>query len=922
MEKINTHILSIDAKDIYLSQLSNSQKDVSSCFYDEKGKLRFSRFGSVLDDSLEFRKVKAIFDQMYPHKSFSLIHEDKQYAQSIINLTFHFSVKQFNSYRDGVYVRYDIPAGSIELEDCLYMLDGKLGAIRTNEKVEHPVADGVLEPCFYYDKKTSTYAVKPYIPTVVSVAELRRKLYTDGFSCNGIHYIRYKRSAGSSRVGKCLFIDERLYPKIHEWEMCGLAIPADKDIDLAALESYLSLPLSSIIGTLEIRPENILILDDIPSRFTDRIAAVTMKKGHLCAAEAKMNLENNIFDGQSLIDPAIMGPYKKHGFILLRNRMFKSACFNCNIQMWFHDNGIKEISQLKGKTRAKRLSDVLLITTPSSIKYLKFGGLEAWLDSLEPAFGVVKHDKPTPFFEGRLVQLHYQLLNTLHLSQGEVDQLLKPTLDYLRLLKTDSAVFRFHIGMKSVPEMDDTELLSKNEIVYKLLGMNDGFVHTKLYQNFRAEVLKAFTYNVRRGHVLVNGNYSTLCGNPIEMLQLSCGLFEGKSQIGVGNVYTKRFSAGEEILGCRSPHVTMGNIWLARNTANLEIEKYLNLTENIVCVNSIGENLLSRLSGCDFDSDSVLLTDEPILLGAAKKHYADFLVPTSCITARKITRKYTQKEKADLDIRTSVNRIGEIVNLSQELNSLFWDKVNSGMSISSLSELYYDISVLDVLSNIEIDKAKREYPIDSGAEIKRLKMKYQVSDSSGRQVKPNFFGFLAKSKGFYDSQKKRYSFYKTTMDFLQHSINRYRSPICKEKKVLLSKIFEAPDYHYSKVSYRQVNRVIASVREAKKEIHAVWSSEDQEMNREKKFYITKDIQERLSMTIAGISMNPSTMYRLLRALEEEKNRDISRMLFYSLFSTANSSFYQLIRLSCTPVPILKPDLHGDISLYGFNYRKE
>ena len=95
--------------------------------------------------------------------------------------------------------------------------------------------------------------------------------------------------------------------------------------------------------------------------------------------------------------------------------MFKSCCFNCNIQQWFKDNNITDISQLNGKTRAKRIEDVKLITTPNSIKYLKFDTLDNWLDNLYPRFGVVKHDKKTHFFGGRLVQTHYQLINTLQL---------------------------------------------------------------------------------------------------------------------------------------------------------------------------------------------------------------------------------------------------------------------------------------------------------------------------------------------------------------------------------------------------------------------------------------------------------------------------------------------------------------------------
>ena len=68
-----------------------------------------------------------------------------------------------------------------------------------------------------------------------------------------------------------------------------------------------------------------------------------------------------------------MGKYSDKGMILLRNLFFKCCCFNTNLQQWFADHGITEVSQLKGYTKAKRVEDIKIVTTPSSIKYLKFG---------------------------------------------------------------------------------------------------------------------------------------------------------------------------------------------------------------------------------------------------------------------------------------------------------------------------------------------------------------------------------------------------------------------------------------------------------------------------------------------------------------------------------------------------------------------
>ena len=89
----------------------------------------------------------------------------------------------------------------------------------------------------------------------------------------------------------------------------------------------------------------------------------------------------------------------------------------------------------------------------------------------------------------------------------------------------------------------------------------------------------------------------------------------------------------------------------------------------------------------------MMLTDNELLNKAAEKHYDLFKVPTSLVESKKTKRSYTSAQQTDLDIKTSENMIGEIINLSQELNSLLWDKLNSGATFDEVAEIYYDTSV-------------------------------------------------------------------------------------------------------------------------------------------------------------------------------------------------------------------------------------
>ena len=832
------------------------------------------------------------------------------------------------------FVKFGYDYRNLIFEDCIAKNEsGEIVGVQIEDKVLSPISE--LPSCFCVedveikDKKDKTkikeiqkqYKKIKEPKTLKTNAELRKELYKDGFICNGIKYCRMKRSSGSARVGKCLFINESLFKPILKFSSGGIELKEGQEVDLAAYESYISLPSSSIIDTLPISAENILLIDDYESVFREDVIETHNENGWLTTSEKNCEISNSIWDGQSLIDVSLMADYACYGMVLLRNLMFKSCCFNCNIQQWFKDNNITDISQLNGKTRAKRIEDVKLITTPNSIKYLKFDTLDNWLDNLYPRFGVVKHDKKTHFFGGRLVQTHYQLINTLQLSKDEVQEFLQESLDFAQLLRDNPAVVRYYIKYPDIDEFEPMQkpMLDKNDVVYNLMCINDNFTKTKYYQEFLHDLLASYYKNLKNGHVYVNGNYSTLLGNPIEMLQQSIGTFKGESQIGVGNIHNIRFGYDKTLLGSRSPHVTMGNIWLATNKENKLIDCYFNLTEEIVCINSIGENVLQRLSGADFDSDTVLLTDNEILIRAARRNYNVFKTPTSFVTAQKVKRYYTPEEQADLDIKTSVNKIGEIINLSQELNSLLWDQMYHGSSYNDIKELYYDICQLDVMSGIEIDKAKKEFDVNNSKELDKMREKYkeELSDEYNKKKIPHFFSHIARQKGYYNPEKKNYCKYHTSMDYLQTIVNGFKikNPYKKDWLPFVS-ILDNSKFYSTHVNQKQVNKIYSILKKYISDRKNIFGSE---LDKDDKFSKSQLLYDNLVSDIESEVLGFSTLYRLLSSLEDKENSQIKNTLLQVLYLCGNDNFKKAIIDSSTEIEQLEVG-GNDIKLFNIGYK--
>ena len=918
-------IMSIEAKDLFGAMHQVGKDDCEYGIRSADGSISLKRFSNAFDWSLDAIKLAEVYYKKTRRQDFSFRVGRHRYTKNVVCVTFNYAYKEFNMAGKNTYVRNGFSYRDCVFKDGVDIRDGKLIAIQTNVEVQEPAPEEILGD--YFEYANGYYEQTGNIPTIMDKAELRNYLYQNGFKCDGVEYVRYKRSSGSSRVGKCLFVNKLLADEMHQWDMCGLHVEEGQPIDLASWEAYIALPISSIIDTIEIPLESILVIDDYESTFEEDVVAVEIEDNHLVSARKPVKITNSIWDGQSLMDKSLFGSYEDKGMLLLRNRFFKSCCFNTNIQQWFADNGITSIEQLNGFTLATDVSQIKLITTPSSIKYTKFGTVEDWMRNVSQTFGVVKYEKSPRAFGGRLVQAHYQLFNTLQLTYEEMEHVLKPSLDYIGAIRRDPAVLRYAIQYP----FDDgsgewTSTDSKNEIVFRMLGINDKFSRTKLYYDFRDDLIKGEMRNLKKGHVLVQGNYSTLMGNGFEMLQASIGQFTGEPALGVGNIHSTRFEYGQTLLASRSPHVTMGNVLLTTNVACPAYDKYFNTTDCIVCVNAIGENIQQRLNGCDYDSDTMLITDDELLIEVAKRNYSHFPVPTNLTTSSKTQCYYTQSDKAGLDVRTSVNKIGEIINLSQQLNSLLWDKVAKGASIESCMELYYDICKLSVLSGVEIDKAKREFDINSGAEINALKRKYKITEDD-KTVKPLFFKMITTENGYELSDNTKYKYFRTSMDYLQKILSRFNfreGRECKRQVVPFMDMVKEPANNVRQgYYYTQRDRIISVIRAAKEERQRLFRDYESLSYEQKAdvWRVAGDIKQECILEVEKMSSCPATMYLILRDLESKELRDVSRFVFEVLFGRPDEAFFTMIKDSREEVYTLVEAEDGNMEFYGFKFKK-
>ena len=671
-------------------------------------------------------------------------------------------------------------------------------------------------PLYINDKGEQVYkkkdSVKEYKADI-----FREEIYKHGFTLNSKKYVRYKRSSGAAKNGSCLFVRKELYDVLNEWTKTGL--DEDKDLcfkSLTSYEAYKALSLSSLIKKFKLNPYNILFVKDFKTYVKDeKVIKVTCnEEKNLEASTCVTDVENNIFDGEGLLDTSVFknAKFKKKGMMLLRNRFFKCCAFQTKLQDWFKANNITSTDQLHGITFAKDVKDIVLVASESCLKYLKMveGGfnkenIKRWCDAISYEdnsswFGVVKTDKKTRFFKGQMVETTYQFLNTLQMKYKDINVLMSPYMDYIdkiRNIKETPEFVRFFLegelddsSEKDLVDdsegdfMDEVEEFStytyKTKMCLDLIKIDQRFKHTELFKHHvYQDIINAFALKLYNGRVLVRGTYATLFGNPYEFLKYII-IKDGKqlfseenktSILGKDEICCSFFPDNYEIAGSRAPHTTMGNVLYAKNKALDEINKWFVLSKNIVVVDAINNNIQHRLSGCDYDSDSVLLTCDKTIVSLAKKNYHKFLVPVAGYDKhdKPLDKKKTLMENIiEMDKIIAKNSVGQIINLSQLLNSHLWNRF--GERSFDYKELYSKIAILSVLSGAEIDSSKRTFDFNTKNQYNRIN-RYAI-EKGYRKNKPVFFVNLSRKGGnklrigeIEDAVKDKLTF-KTTMDYL------------------------------------------------------------------------------------------------------------------------------------------------------------
>ena len=574
----------------------------------------------------------------------------------------------------------------------------------------------------------------------ISRQELREKYYTEGVTItyksynqngkeiayrrNTIKYRMLYRTPGKAKKGTCMFVDERIYDRVHDFLYMGIKPPQEK-APIVELGAYSSLITSSIEGRVQIKPNEILCLKDVDSVFKTKVMSVETDEDKHCYIEEKDDYEvvNTLFDGQGLIDESIF-PDWGDGYILLRHHMTKLAAFKTRIQKFFMDyyGDSYETAVVKDMWgRDVRVKDIKLITTNNAFKWIKFHvSFEYWSSWIRKngcQFGIVKTAHESKL--GDVQRMSYQMMNSLEIES--MPAVCSKTVEYINNLKNDNETF--------------LEYLEKNknfsndfEVLIALCNHNTDFVNSTYFRERRQAIVNAYVLNFKNGRSIQDADNLTIVGSPYAMLLYSVGEdpFSDPTLMpedGTIQCYTKRFEDGEYLAAFRSPHNSRNNIGYLHNRLHPLMDKYFDLGKLCIAINLHSTDFQARLNGCDQDSDSCYTTAQPDIVDHAKYCYEKYPTIVNNIPKDSNVYRYDMKDFAKVDngLAASQLAIGESSNLAQ---------IALTYTYNFEDRKYQDyVCILSVIAQIAVDSSKRKFDIDISDEIRRIKKDMNLEEN-------------------------------------------------------------------------------------------------------------------------------------------------------------------------------------------------
>lgn len=551
-----------------------------------------------------------------------------------------------------------------------------------------------------------------FVKDIVNVEVVKKKEYKElaknGFTANGIHYVRFCCGSGQMRRNTITFINDKLYDTLYKNLMCGLDTKIT-EMNLAKYHAYFALAFSSVMW---VRNPRVCVVKDFHNVVKDQKVdwicpdPATGKK-HI--EERTMDIDLNCADGQGLVDPQFAAlwaedmnlSYVPSSFVV-RSVFVKGCLVPFDFKEFAAEHGIDSIRDKWGI--AHRLEDIDVILSESQFKmhkyYVSWYEYQKYADAAGIQWGVARYNKK---YDDEYVLANYQYLQVLNIDKTDILKLIQPTVDWIKKICTGDPLYTmlYMLGCKgeqiSFKELyNGAQSTALKAIIKNPMMLDDAHVQKKVYRNIAETINKA-----KIGKVWVRGNYSFMISDPVAQCQSALGL-EPTGLIGPDEVYSNfwRHKGVSCVDLCRSPMIDSHEHNPCKVVSSADMDYWYQYIESGI-IYSIYDTSTLRHSDSDFDGDVVMSTDNEIFIKGAQKWHNVITYEKGAAPVQKICLK----NSIATDLRglgTGVGGFSNCATIMHAMKGIF----QKDSQKEQRDELTLRIKLLREIVGQEIDRIK------------------------------------------------------------------------------------------------------------------------------------------------------------------------------------------------------------------------
>ena len=543
-----------------------------------------------------------------------------------------------------------------------------------------------------------------------------------GFYVNGIKYLRLLCTTGGVKTSTVVYVSEKVHGELKKRIENG----KNNEVPLvpAKLGAYEALAAS---GSLEVSwpkdkyapiPGGVIVIKDAFTEFhADLINIDDSDRSQEPIVQFASNqlVKNDCSDGCSMMLPSLSRRWNGE-----LNDDYNHTMSGCNLRcawtkgMTFTFDYIKFAEEVVGASddcpekyfitdvwgKKRDIRDSELIITESQLKL--WNCYSSWEDyyykCLENKY-TIRVAKTAPHEVDDIRQLNYQFIQSLNLSDEDIQELISPTVDEINdIMGMDPRKSIVYLCGKNLN--DDNIKYADNAA--RALMANPDVIRDPYIRNRIKKMINKRIREAKIGVLDVHGNFQIISGDMYALCESMFGL-EIRGLLKAGEIYSKYWkdNGTERVMCARAPMSNEHSLVSQNICYDDKVEYWFKYMDTVAVVNA-WDTMPMALNGFDFDGDLLFTTDNPPLLKNQKN-----LPALNCIQYNASKKVVTEADVIKANKNGFGSKIGSITNRITAITSLMANYEQGSVEYETLR---YRTQCGQALQQEEIDKAKGILP--------------------------------------------------------------------------------------------------------------------------------------------------------------------------------------------------------------------